>query len=383
MNLTKSIPTALVTCLCLLLSLSSCGPKQVEEINIGYIGPLSVRAVDLGVDPSNAMQLAIDQYNANRADGEPKINLFIEDDQWNPKNAIPVYNKLREEHNVEIVFVSNTNSNIRLQEKILEDGVILVNPLNNGKQLNVLNKNTFQVAKDTEQANGLIAIRIIELGLKKVALFQFPNVYMTRASEEVERLLDNANIEIHVVPTEVGQTTFKKQLEQLKSEEHDAYVFFGYKEFGFAMKEARDMGITAPFFGSTVLLDPEFYNNSEGAIIGTEYPFFTPADGNRILVNEFLADFEKQFNKKPVSVWPTMQAYDATNLVLSRVRTINQSKDVDSPFDDWLRESLLKVNYYQGICGNIAIKKEGGSKGIYFSLYKYDSKENPIVKVKR
>lgn len=78
-----------------------------------------------------------------------------------------------------------------------------------------------------------------------------------------------------------------------------------------------------------------------------------------------------------------MQAYDATNLVLSRVRTINQSKDVDSSFDDWLRESLLKVNYYQGICGNIAIKKEGGSKGIYFSLYKYDSKENPIVKVKR
>jgi len=115
---------------------------------------------------------------------------------------------------------------------------------------------------------------------------------------------------------EVNQVTFTDQLKQLKEEGYDSYVFFGYKEFGFAMKEARDMGITAPFFGSTVLLDPEFYTNSEGAINRTEYTYFTPSDGNYVLADEFLTEYEKRFGKQPTSLWPPMQAYDAMNIIL-------------------------------------------------------------------
>lgn len=379
----KSLPIILITSLFFIISFCSCETKKVAEINVGFIGPLSVRATDLGIDPSNAMLLAVEQYNENRLENEPKVNLFIEDAKWDPDNAIPAYNKLRAEHNVSIVFVSNSDATIRVQDKILADNVILVNPLNNGERLDTLNKNTFKIAKSTEQANGLIAVRIIELGLKKVAVFQFPNDYMASATKEVKRLLDKSNVEINVIRVKPDQTTFKAQLEQMKNQDCDAYVFFGYKEFGFAMKEARDMGITAPFFGSTTLLDPEFYSNSEGAIVDTAFPFFTQSDGNYIRAEEFLTNYENRFSKKPSSIWPPMQAYDAMNIIISQVRTINKSKDKDTAFDDWLREALYSVNYYQGVCGNIAIKENGVSKGIYFSLYKYGSKENPIVKVNR
>lgn len=379
----KSVPTLFIVSMFVLISFCSCESETVKEINIGCIAPLSMRATDLGIGPSNAMLLAVEEYNNNRLEDEPKVNLFIEDDKWDKNNAIPAYTKLRKEHDIDILFISNTDGTVAVQEKILEDNVILINPLNNDKLLSSLNKNTFKIAKSTEQANGLIAIRIIELGYKKVAVFHYPNDYMQRAANEVKKLLDNANVDLSIIPVVVGETTFKDQLKVFKDEAFEAYVFFGYKEFGFAMKEARDMGITAPFFGSTVLLDPAYYSNSEGAIVDTEYPFFTIGDGNYVLATEFLLNYDKKFGEHPASMWPPMQAYDAMNLVLNEVRTINKNKDKDTPFDDWLRNALYRVNYYQGVCGNIAIKENGASKGIYFTLYNYESKESPIVKVKR
>lgn len=140
------------------------------------------------------MLLAVEQYNLNRKENEPKVNLFINDDKWNPDNAIPAYEKLKKEHDISVAFVSHSNSTINIQDHVLKDKVILVNPLNNGELLDSLNKNTFKIAKSTEQANGLIAIRIIELGLKKTAVFKFPNDYMTRASMEVKRLLEKSNV---------------------------------------------------------------------------------------------------------------------------------------------------------------------------------------------
>lgn len=366
----------------LLFLLFACDTKKYEEINIGFIGPLSVRATDLGIDPSNAMLLAVEEYNSNRSSTEPKVNLFIEDDKWDKENAIPAYDKLVEEYDISILFVSNTDGTIKLQDKILEDGVILVNPINNDALLSTLNQNTFKVAKATEETNGLVASRIIELGYKKVAVLQYPNDYMTLAANEVDRILKEAKVEIKLIPTEANKTNFEDILIPLKDAGYDAYVFFGYNEFGYAMKQAREIGITAPFFGSTVLLEPEYYNNSEGAIVGTEFPFFTVEDGNYTLGKEFLSDFEARFNKKPESIWPAMQAYDAMSLVLMEIKNINTSKEKDIPFDHWLREALFNINYYQGVCGNIAIKKDGASKGIYFSLYKYASEGDPIIKVK-
>ena len=379
----KSVPTMFIVSMFILIGFCSCESETVKEINIGYIGPLSVRATDLGIGPSNAMQLAVEEYNANRLENEPKLNLFIEDDKWDPENAIPAYNKLRKEHNIGIVFIGNTNSTFKLQDLILKDQVILINPLNSGNLIDSFNKNTFRIAKSTEQTNGLIAYRIIELGLKKVALFKFPNNYMSQATKEVKSILKDSKVAIKIIPVEVGQTSFKPLLLELQKDQYDAYAFFGYRELGFAMKEARELGITAPFYGSTVLLDPEFYNTSDGTITGTEYPFFTPSDGNYILALEFLSRYENKFSKKPTSYWPTAQAYDALNIIINQVKTINTLKDKSTPFDEWLRNALHRVNYYQGVCGNIAISENGASKGIYFTLYNYESKENPIVKVKR
>lgn len=359
----------------------ACEPK-VETINIGYIGPLTKRATDLGIAPANALKLSVSEYNANRKAGEPKVNLFVEDDQWEMENSLPAYEKLRREHNIKIVFISNTDGTIAISDKVLNDRVILVNPLNNDALLSTLNHNTFKIAKSTEEANSLIAIRIIELGLKKVVIMHYPNDFMTRASNSCKKILDEGGIENKVVTVEKENINFKDELKSYKEDGYDAFVFFGYKEFGYAMKQARELGITAPFFGSTVLLAPDYYENSAGTIVGTECSFFTAADGNWVLANEFLDNYRSAYGEKPFSVWPPLQAYDAMNLVLNELKTINTTLEDDQEFDEWLRKRLLNVKFFQGTCGNISINQDGSSRGIYFSLYKYEEK-GKLLKVKR
>ena len=362
--------------------LSSCGKPEIKEINIGYIGPLSTRATDLGIAPSQAMQLAIENYNASKTEGQPKINLFIEDGKWEKEMALPAYEKLRKEHDIDIVFISNTDGTIEIQEKILEDGVIAINPINNDKLLSSLNKNTFKIAKSTEEAHKALGIRIIELGLKKVTILHFPNDFMTIGGNAMKDILTENGIENKIIKVEKDQTDFTEILKKAKEDEAEAYVFLGYKDFGFAMKQARDLGIEAPFFGSTTLLDPVFFSNSEGAIVGTECTFFTPLDGNYILASEFLKNYKKRFGEEPFSIWPPMQAFDAMNIVINEVKMVNENKNKDESLGDWLRNRLFKVRYYQGICGNISITEDGSSRGIYFSLYKVES-DGKLIKIKR
>ncbi|MEO9893974.1 ABC transporter substrate-binding protein [Aurantibacter sp.] len=368
--------------LVLVITLYNCNSTSAEVINIGYIGPLSTRATDLGIPPANAMKLAVEQYNKTKHAQQPQINLYMEDDKWKMENAIPAYQKLKAEHDIKVLFISNTDGTMAVQNNILKDGVIAVNPLNSDDLLSTTNENTFRIAKKTEEANGIIAIRIIELGLKKVLFLQYPNDFMTRATNAAIDILKEANVAYKVVTANIGAVDFKEEMAEAKEEGFDALVFFGYKEFGYAMKQARDAGITAPFFGSTVLLDPEYYDNSEGAIVGTECCYFTPADGNFVLANKFIEQYEDMYNKKPTSVWPAMQAYDAMNLVLNQLGDLKDGMHESLTLSDMLRDKMKKVRYYQGVCGNLLIAENGSSKGIYFSLYQYESKGN-LVQVRR
>ncbi|NVK51915.1 MAG: amino acid ABC transporter substrate-binding protein [Flavobacteriaceae bacterium] len=351
----------------------SCQENE-EIINVGYIGPLTTRATDLGIAPAKAIELAVEEYNNKRSKKEPKIKLFVEDDQWEKNNAMPAYKKLRKEHQIKVLFISNTDGTIAISQQAKEDNVIVVNPCNNDSILNKLNNNVFKIAKSTEEAHSVIAHRIIELNLKKVLILHYPNDFMTLGSATCAKILTEHGIENTVVSFEKGKTNYIKEFTEYKKEGYDAFVFFGYKEYGFAMKQARDLGITAKFFGSTVLLQEDYYENSQGAINGTEFVFFTPESGNYVLAQEFLNAYKLKYKETPFSVWPPMQAYDAANLVFNELKSYRKTKDNNIKFDDWLRNRLLNVRYYEGVCGNISIKNNGASSGIYFLLFKYTSK---------
>lgn len=377
MNLSKFILALL-----LIVVVFGCSSiKQREEINIGFIGPLSKRATVLGMGPSKAIQLAIENYNEKKTESQPKINFFIEDDKWEKDLALPKYLKLKKEHDIDIVFVSNTDGTVAIQNQILQDDVICINSINNDQLLSSLNHNTFKIAKRTEVANGLVAHRILELGLKKSVIFHFPNDFMTRGAKAVKDILDNEGVMCKIITMKKDQVDFKNQLKECKDNGFDSYSFFGYKNLGFAMKQARDLGIDKMFFGSTTLLNQTFFNNSEGSMIGTEFPFFTTINGHKILGEEFFEKYKHRYKKLPGAEWPALQSYDAAEMIIGILSQVNSSKSEGVKLSDWVRKELFNTTYYEGVCGNLSIDDHGASRGVYFSMYKYVS-EMKVEKLK-
>lgn len=372
----------LIPLVLLLLNLifAGCGQKASEEINVGFIGPLSGNALDLGVAPSKAIALAIKQYNEQREPDSPKVNFYIEDDEWVGGNALPLYEKLRSEHAIDVLFISHTDGTIALQDKILEDDVILINSINNDDLLAGMNGNTFVVGKKTEEAAEVVAARVIELGKRKVRGFYVTNSFMTISAEAFSARLESVGIDVSLIPVDIERVSYLDDLSKFKEETCDALAFFGYKNLGYAMKQARSSDIDADFFASTTTLGDGYFENSEGAMVGTEFSFFTANDGNYILARQFLDRYDLEYGVEPRSVWPPMQAYDAANMLLSSFISNNRQKG--ESLASWIKRSMHNINYYQGVCGNLAIKNDGSSRGIYFSLYEVVG-EGTVRKVKR
>ncbi|MDQ8201020.1 ABC transporter substrate-binding protein [Pelagicoccus enzymogenes] len=360
--------------------LVSCGPKQEESVSVGFIGPLTGNAVDLGLAPSKAIALAIREYNETRGEGDPLVTFAFEDDGWDGANAVPLYEKLRREHDIDILMMSHTDGTMALQDRVREDGVLLVNSLNNDQLLSTMNENTFVIGKKTEEAAQIVAARVLELGKRKVKGFHVTNSFMTISATAFSEHLRQHEVEVEIVPVDISKVDFKEELQRFQAEGCDAIAFFGYKNFGFAMKQARELGLEAPFFASTTTLGDGYFENSEGALVGTEFSFFTANDGNYVLARRFLDRYRLEYGEKPLSVWPPMQAYDAANILLNVLR--NGKRESGEPMVEWLKRSLHEVNYYQGVCGNVAIMKDGTSRGIYFSLYEVKG-PGQVEKVKR
>ncbi|MBC2604555.1 ABC transporter substrate-binding protein [Pelagicoccus albus] len=365
----------------LLVLLSGCSPKEPERIHIGFIGPLTGNAEDMGSGAARAITLAVSEYNSRRAPHEPEVQLHVKNDFWDGNNAKPLYDELRQEHDIKVLLMSHTDGTIALQEDIARDGVVLINSLNNDDLLAGLNEYTFTVGKKTEEAAQLVAGRVIELGKRTIRGFHVDNNFMTIFGESFTEEVSHFGVDSRLVSVGIEKEDYREDLMAFKEEGCDALVFFGYKNLGYAMKQARELGFECGFFGSTTMLGKGFFENSEGAQVGTEFSYFTEADGNYVIARRFLDRYQKKFDDLPSAVWPAMQAYDAVNIALSLIKKWAASTQ-SIPLADYLRTELLELEFYQGVCGNLAMKKDGTSRGIYFSLYEIKGLEE-VAKVRR
>lgn len=361
--------------------LTSCGSREPEQVHVGFIGPLSGNAEDLGAGPAKAIELAVVEYNQRRTAGQPEVVLHVRDDQWDGDRVKSIYEELRREFGIRLLLMSNTEGTIALQEEVERDGVILVNSLNNDALLASLNANTFSVGKKTEEAAEMVAGRVVELGKRNVRGFHVTNSFMTIYADAFQAELKLYGFESEILPVDIDKVDYRAELERFREEGCEALVFFGYKNLGFAMKQARELGMDAVFLGSTTMLGEGFFENSGGAIVGTEFSYFAEGDGNYVLARQFLDRYAKHYGAGPFSIWPAMQAYDAMNIVLSVLGRVGELPS-GKPLDRWMARELHQVRYFQGVCGNLAILDDGTSRGIYFSLYEIKGR-GVVEKVRR
>jgi branched-chain amino acid transport system substrate-binding protein len=141
---------------------------------------------------------------------------------------------------------------------------------------------------------------------------------------------------------------FTAQLTTLKSMKPDVIFAPGnYTESALIIKQARDLGITAPFLGGDTWEAPEFVDVGKGSVEGAVFSTFFATE---VPITEtsktFLDAYRKQYGKEPAAVTALgFDGYLVVRAAIEKAGTLDGAK---------LREALVATQKFPGAAGFIS-----------------------------
>ena len=327
--------------------------KKEDTIKIGVAGPMTGDQAKMGNDLKNGVELAVSEWNEKGGILGKKIELFVEDDQHDPKLAVTVANKLSNSGAAGVIGHWNSSASIPASEVYKDRGNIpMITPASTNPQLTERGyENVFRVCGRDDQ-QGMIAAEFVakSLKIKKVAIIHDKTTYGQGLADEFKKALGDAAEVVYYGVVIQGDKDFRAVLTSIKDKKPELIYFGGiYPEAGLLVKQAKELGIKAPFMSCDGTIDKEFIKiagkeNAEGT-----YLTFSPDPLNIPTAKAFLDKYHAKYGEHgPYSIY----AYDAANILITG---ISKGGAIDGKK---VSEAIHNLTY-EGALGAIRFDKKG------------------------
>lgn len=165
------------------------------------------------------------------------------------------------------------------------------------------------------------------------------------------------------------EVNFKTPLEKIKNLKPDIIFVPGYdRDSGFIIKQARKMGITAPFLGGDGW-NLAMYKYGDEAIDGSLFSSHWHRDDPREISKKFLSRFEKSHGE----IKTTPLAYDVVYLIADAIKRANSSAP------EKVKEALAKTRYFEGVTGEITFDENGDPINKPAVILKFENGEKKYI----
>jgi len=331
---------------------SGCAKKE-DTIKIAVAGPMTGDQAKMGADLKNGVELAVSEWNEKGGIFDKKIVLLVEDDQHDPKFAVTVANKLSNSGVSGVIGHWNSSASIPASEVYRDRGSIpMITPASTNPQLTERGfENVFRVCGRDDQ-QGMIAAEFVikSLKIKKISIIHDKTTYGQGIADEFKKAVgNNAEIVYYGIIIQ-GDKDFRAVLTSIKDKGPELIYFGGiYPEAGLLVKQAKEIGIKAPFMSGDGTIDKEFIKiagkeNAEGT-----YLTFSPDPLNIPTAKAFLDKYHAKYGEHgPYSIY----AYDAANILLTG---ISKAGSVDG---QKIAEAIHNLAY-DGALGTVQFDKNG------------------------
>ena len=332
--------------------------ESENVIKIGYIGPLTGPSAVLGMDAIKAIEIAVDETNANGGVNGKKIELISEDDQYLSKNTVNAYSKLVNVDKAKIILISTYGGILAVADQAKKDNVTVIDPLDCNSELAHSEKNVFCLATETESIGTSLAKNLSENGGKKAAImYSTKDSFMSIVATAFETEFSKTGGTSMKEEFNYDDKDFRTQLIKIKEYNPDALVVLGHDEQGLIMKQARELGIKVQFMNTGTLTSPVAQQNAAGSAEGALMAYWDSAKNNS-KAKDFESKFTQKVGRPAILPLTTHPAYDTvkilTDIVLPKISgNVNGEK---------VSGELLKVSGYQGVTGTVTIDKDGGAR---------------------
>jgi branched-chain amino acid transport system substrate-binding protein len=337
-------------------------PAAAGTIKIGLQAPLTGDYAYEGKGFENAVRLLVDQTNAAGGMNGQKVELIVEDDKGDPKEAALVADRMVSKGVMAVIGGYNSSATEPASEIYAREGILHITPSSTATKLTTKGYTEFFRVCFLDDRQGLFAAEFMSkvLGNKKVGILHDNSTYAQGLAEWTKKYLEERNIEVAFYDAiNPEDQDFTPTLTNLKGANVETVYFTGYHaQAGLLLKQAPEVGLKVQWLFGNASNNPELITiagleNAKGAMFTTE-PL--PSDLDYPEAKKFVADYKAKYNEDPTSVWWVMAA-DAYRVIENAVTT---AKSTDPKV---LAEYLHKdFKNFPGITGPILGFDEKGDR---------------------
>lgn len=340
--------------------LAGCGGEkkdaaQSDVIKVGVFLPLTGDNAAGGELELRGIKLA---HKLHSEVNGKKIELVVADNKSDKAEAASVAARLIEKDKVKVIVGSYGSSlsmaagNIVKESKVPAIGTSCTNP-----QVTANNDFYFRACFIDPFQGTVMANYAFKQGAKKVVIIQevsndyavglakfFKDAFIKLAGPD--SILDIANYQ-------TGDKDFSAILTNIKAQEPDAIFAPGnFTESALLIKQARQLGITAPFMGGDTWETQEFIDvggkDVEGVALSTA---FDREKATTVEAKKFLEEYVKEYKGEPSAL--TAMAYDAYLIAVDGIKRANSTDSVK------IRDAIAQTKDLECVTGKTTLDKNG------------------------
>ena len=301
------------------------------KITIGAISPFSGEGANYGKAARTAIDLAVDEINAQGGVHGKKLVVIYEDDKGTPKDAISAFQKLATVDKVPAILGPFYSSNVLACAPVADQTkVVLITPTATSDNIRNAGQFVFRVCPSNDAQSRTIAEFAVKRLNLKTAFILYRNVdygvTLRDAFEKAFKGLGGTVVGVEAVPAEA--TDVRAQLTKVKAVSPD-FIFAAvhYPEGSAILRQGKELGIPAVVIGTDGGYDPELLRRAGDAADGSYWVTIGWGDENS---NPAVAKFKKAYRDRygeDPGVYSGL-FYDATQVL---AKALSAAPETDGP----------------------------------------------------
>ncbi|MER6812172.1 branched-chain amino acid ABC transporter substrate-binding protein [Spirillospora sp. NPDC000708] len=340
------------------LGAAACGSGDSgggKDLTIAYIGvQTGDNSPELGINISNAVKLAIDQYNATNP--KKKVKFKIYDTKGDPAVAPGQVQKAIDDNVTAVVGPVFSGESKATVPSLEEAEIPNISP---SATSTALGKNGWKfwhrlISNDDAQGQVDGDFIVKTLAAKKVFVIDDNQEYSVGLADKVFSTVQAQGVTPQRDKIDPKATDYSSTVNKVKAAKPDAIFFGGYYNGGDKLlKQLRDGGVTAKFVSDDGALDQKLVDGAgtkqaEGALVSCACQSINPTADNPA-VAKFINDYKAAFHKDQGTY--SAEGYDAANAILGAFKAGKTStKDVND---------YLKTVNFQGVSKPVKFEANG------------------------
>ncbi len=353
----------------LLLVLGVVAPTQAGElpaVKLGLVIPMAGEAGRVGQSMRQAAEMAIADWSEKLG---RKVELVVGDDQFDPRQAVVVAEKLVQDGVWGVVGHFYSSSSIPASAVYYQAGIPQVTATSTHPRLTAQGFDTiFRVSgRDDQHAVSAAEFILSTLRARRIAVIHDRTEYGRTLAETLIRSVERRGARRIVTVEEIaqGDKDFSALLARLKSLEPDVVYFGGiFREAGYLIRQMRQAGLSATFMSADGVLDPEFVKIAGDEAARGTYLTFAPDPRLLASARSFIQRFEERYG--PIGPY-VLYTYDAVGALLNAIQVARPLTNSKEELRKVLR--VMHTSPYEGTLGRVRWDKNGDLTSSPYVVY--------------